>query len=183
MKKHIGIIGLLLVSTVCFSQTSQPTKQETFDWLRTKMLAYGENEYFDKNDHLDDERQQYAQLNDIVCDTATGIMTIVYNHSVHDESTSAECNVKTSMSINFSQLNASTIVWSGNTFIIQGKVHAVGRIVEKGCVGNYNVEITQFKFSFDDSKFKNEPDLKDRLSKALKTAITYCGGVSKEEKF
>lgn len=165
--KKLLLIAFLFSVFVSYGQN--PSKQETFDYIRTKLISLspsdGTNNYNKVYTHVDECTIQYSR---------------------------AETPGQTEVTF-FSELDANSLSWdivdvNGNgghwnkilrlTIVAQQNGTASAFVQSDGTITK---KFQKENFSFDMTKAADIPNFQDRMSKAIKRAIELCGG-KKEEK-
>ena len=158
--KKICILFLLtitLFSYGSYGQNTQPTKQETFEYFRGKLLSL-KYYYAHKGD-----------IKDISYNEKDCIFEIFYDNVFKDED-----------EIFFGNLDANNITWE----ISNDKAYLIMTIVSKGgffACYHFSNDYLQNKpsfatFYFNTYKAADIPDFQERMSKAVKRLIELCGG-------
>jgi hypothetical protein len=171
MNRKLAFLLLLITLTIgtkTFAQT-EPTLDETVEWIRSKLIAYGDN------------------IKEVQFDKSNFTLTVSYNEYSKTNANDAVTNY-------ISNLNPNSIVWevfpeNGTIRItipsISSKPGSTLYKFSKYTTPNYTKDAdrnyTRILFSM--STFGNEENLQERFTKAMKTLIKLCGGYVGTEKF
>jgi hypothetical protein len=168
MKKLLTFI-LCIYSLACFSQDA--SKKETFDWLLTKL-----------------------QICDVYVKVPGVAISISYNES--DCTLTFTSDNKSEEIIYLSNLNPSSISWEAPTGtnptmfpnelnLILSSANDVNAANICDINGKNSKPLTRTELHFNLSKLNNpkDPNLRDRIAKALSQLILLCGGKEVQEKY
>jgi hypothetical protein len=166
--QKFNIIFLLLFSFLlspCVKSyaQSEPTIDETFEWVKGKLISYGDN------------------VKDVRYDKGDCSITVTY-FRYNYEGDNGDVIVE-----HIAHLNANSFAWSSNKTGLQissmGNYNGSLKIEYDYDGTEKNREYRGYaKFLFK-PEFATTDNLPDRFTKAMKLLIKQCGGYSKEEKF
>jgi len=151
----------MAIGNKTFAQT-EPTLDETVEWIRSKLVAYG------------------GSVRDVQFDKSNYTFTIYYS-----DDGSAVTNY-------ISRLNGNTFAWSAYKDVIILDISSTNSNYgsTRYTYNKYNnpqytkdFDRAYARFRFDTAKFGNEENLQERFIKAMKTLIKLCGGYVSNEKF
>jgi hypothetical protein len=165
------LLSTITIGTKTYAQT-EPTLDETVEWIRGKLIACGEN------------------IQDVQFDKSNYTLTVYYaNYHYYSDGPAIEST--TAIVENISSLNASGFAWDANKTTLSLTIAAANGKTgstkyDKGSIAkDYKKDTDRgyAKFNFSSDKFGNEENLQERFTKAMKTLIKLCGGYVSTEKF
>lgn len=177
MKKIFTLLLIFFCSIYSFAQKTQPTKQETFEYLRGKLLSLSTHDgingvtdvKFDENACVLQIFFENGKWNEIFINNldANSIAWDIYDPNLDPD--------RPNKNIVYDKLIRITIASINSSSIARNSYNSLSSITPDN--GNKNYA----RLFFDISKAADIPNFQDKITKAVKRLIVLCGG-KKEEK-